>query len=282
MAFNRLDDVLRLLEPHFPAAPRQYAIGKAVEFVVERLNGEDGLGGIYPAMANAVMMFDCLGHAKDDPTMATAKAAIRKLLVREPGRTYCQPCLSPVWDTGLAAHALLETGGAAAERAAKLGLDWLAPKQELDLAALGGVAAGGAAGGWAFRYANPHYPDLDDTAMVAMAMDRADPAAYRNAIDRAAEWLVGMQCKNGGWASFDADNEYSISTISRSPITARCSIRRPRTWRRVASACWRSWAAGSTARRSMPGWPICGGPSSRTVRGSGVGARITSTAPGRC
>ncbi len=209
VGFNRLDDVLRLAEPHFPAGPRQYAIGKAVEFVVERLNGEDGLGGIYPAMANAVMMFDCLGHAKNDPVVVTAKAALRKLLVLEPGRSYCQPCLSPVWDTGLAAHALLETGGEKAERAAMRGLDWLAPKQELNLA--GDWAAwrpGLRPGGWAFQYANPHYPDLDDTAMVAMAMDRADPARYREAIDRAAEWLVGMQCKNGGWAAFDADNEY--------------------------------------------------------------------------
>ncbi len=209
VAFNRLDDVLRLAEPHFPAAPRQYAIGKAVEFVVERLNGDDGLGGIYPAMANAVMMFDCLGHAKDDPVVVTAKSALKKLLVLEPGRTYCQPCLSPVWDTGLAAHALLETGGEQAEQAARRGLDWLVPKQELNLA--GDWASwrpGLRPGGWAFQYANPHYPDLDDTAMVAMAMDRADAARYREAIDRAAEWLVGMQCKNGGWAAFDADNEY--------------------------------------------------------------------------
>ena len=209
VAFNLLDDVLRFIEPYFPATPRHYAIGKAVEFIIERLNGDDGLGGIYPAMANSLMMFECLGHAKDDPVVLTVKAAIRKLLVLEPGRSYCQPCLSPVWDTGLAAHALLETGGDAAEQAARRGLDWLVPRQELNV--VGDWATWRPnlrPGGWAFQYANPHYPDLDDTAMVAMAMDRADPARYRNAVDRAAEWLVGMQCKNGGWAAFDADNEY--------------------------------------------------------------------------
>jgi squalene-hopene/tetraprenyl-beta-curcumene cyclase len=209
VAFNLLDDVLRFLEPYFPATPRHYSIGKAVEFVIERLNGDDGLGGIYPAMANSLMMFECLGHAKNDPAVLTVKAAIRKLLVLEPGRSYCQPCLSPVWDTGLAAHALLETGGGDAERSARRGLDWLVPKQELNVAGDWAVWRPNLRpGGWAFQYANPHYPDLDDTAMVAMAMDRADPARYRNAIDRAAEWLVGMQCKNGGWAAFDADNEY--------------------------------------------------------------------------
>jgi len=160
-------------------------------------------------MANTVMMFDCLGRAKNDPAMVTAKAAIKKLLVLEPGRTYCQPCLSPVWDTGLAAHSLLEMGGEKAVFSARRGLDWLAPKQELTL--VGDWAAWRPnlrPGGWAFQYANPHYPDLDDTAMVAMAMDRVDPTRYREAIDRAAEWLVGMQCRNGGWAAFDADNEY--------------------------------------------------------------------------
>jgi squalene-hopene/tetraprenyl-beta-curcumene cyclase len=207
--FNLLDDVLRFFEPYFPETARHYAISRAVGFVLERLNGDDGLGGIYPAMANALMMFDCLGHASGDPTVLIVKSALKKLLVLTPGRSYCQPCLSPVWDTGLAAHALLETGGAEAEQSAKRGLDWLVPKQELNL--VGDWAAwrpNARPGGWAFQYANPHYPDLDDTAMVAMAMDRADAPRYREAIDRASEWLVGMQCKNGGWAAFDADNEY--------------------------------------------------------------------------
>ena len=206
--FNAVDDVLRLVEPWFPKRTRQRAIDAAVAFVRERLNGDDGLGGIYPAIANATMMFHCLGLAKDHPDAAICRAALRKLLVLEPGRSYCQPCLSPVWDTGLAALALMEAGGA--DDAVRRGLDWLAGKQELSVVGDWAVWRPGVRpGGWPFQYANPHYPDLDDTAMVAIAMDRFDPARYREPVDRAAEWLVGMRCKSGGWAAFDADNEYS-------------------------------------------------------------------------
>ena len=207
--FNALDGVLRVAEPWFPTRWRAIAIDKAVAFVIERLNGEDGLGAIYPAMANTVMMFECLGFPKDDPNLLMAKAALRKLLVLAPGRSYCQPCVSPVWDTGLACHALMEVGGDVAQQAVRRGLDWLAERQILDV--VGDWAAWRPAvrpGGWAFQYANPHYPDVDDTAVVGMALHRFDRARYRVAIDRAAEWIVGMQSRNGGWGAFDVDNAY--------------------------------------------------------------------------
>jgi squalene-hopene/tetraprenyl-beta-curcumene cyclase len=207
--FNALDSVLRVVEPLLPARSRLSAIDKAVAFVVERLNGEDGLGAIYPAMANTVMMFECLGYAKDDPKLVTAKAALRKLLVLEPGRSYCQPCVSPIWDTGLACHALMEAGGEACQAAVRRGLDWLVERQVLDVA--GDWASWRPhvrPGGWAFQYANPHYPDVDDTAVVAMALDRFDRDRYRQPIERAREWIEGMQSRNGGWGAFDADNEY--------------------------------------------------------------------------
>ena len=207
--FNGLDDVLRLAETRMPKGSRARAIDAAVAFVTERLNGEDGLGAIFPAMANAVMMFECLGTAKNDPRLVTAKRAIRKLVTNDPGRRYCQPCVSPVWDTGLAVHALMETGGNAARDAAHRGLDWLVGRQELSVAGDWAAARPGLRpGGWAFQYANPHYPDVDDTAVVAMALDRFDRTAYREPIARAAEWIDGMQSRNGGWGAFDADNEY--------------------------------------------------------------------------
>jgi squalene-hopene/tetraprenyl-beta-curcumene cyclase len=208
-AFARLDRHLRWAEPYFPRSWREGAIARAVAFVKERLNGEDGLGAIYPAMANSVMMFDCLGYPKDHPDLVTAKRSLKKLLVLEPGRSYCQPCVSPVWDTGLVCHALLEAGGPAADAAAARGLDWLVERQILDIK--GDWAEwrpNVRPGGWAFQYANPHYPDVDDTAVVALAMHRHDAARYRNAIDRAAEWIEGMQSRNGGWGAFDADNVY--------------------------------------------------------------------------
>lgn len=211
--FDILDRVLRVLEPAFPKRLRQRAIAKAVDFVGERLNGEDGLGGIYPAMANAVMMYDVLGRPEDDPERSIARASIDKLLVVKEDEAYCQPCLSPVWDTVLSAHALMEAGGAEALDSASAGLAWLRPRQIADVKGDWAVRNRRLApGGWAFQYANPHYPDLDDTAVIAMALDRegrerplVDDEA---AIARARDWIIGLQSKDGGWAAFDADNTY--------------------------------------------------------------------------
>ncbi|HUA53834.1 MAG TPA: squalene--hopene cyclase [Candidatus Sulfotelmatobacter sp.] len=206
--FRGLDAVLRVVEPHFPRRGRARAIERAVAFVTERLNGEDGLGAIYPAMANTVMMFDCLGYPEDHPDLLMAKRAIRKLLVLDPDRTYCQPCLSPVWDTALVCHALMDVGFEGVEPARR-GAAWLARCQVRDVVGDWAVRRPNVRpGGWAFQYANPHYPDVDDTAVVVMALDRIDPVAHREAIQRAAEWVLGLQSKNGGWGSFDADNTY--------------------------------------------------------------------------
>jgi squalene-hopene/tetraprenyl-beta-curcumene cyclase len=210
--FRGVDALLRKLEPYFPKALRRRAIARAQAFVTERLNGEDGLGAIFPAMANSVMMFDVLGLPAYDPPRAVARKSIEKLLAVHAHEAYCQPCVSPVWDTGLACHALLEAGGEAVPRARK-GLDWLKGKQVLELAGDWSVQRPKLRpGGWAFQYANPHYPDVDDTAVVAMAMDREQRlnahSDYAESIARAREWIIGMQSRNGGWGAFDADNSY--------------------------------------------------------------------------
>jgi squalene-hopene/tetraprenyl-beta-curcumene cyclase len=210
--FKHLDSVLRLVQPAFPGALRRRAIQWAVEFVTARLNGEDGLGGIYPAMANTVMMFDTLGYPADHPDAAIAWASVRKLLVIEADRAYCQPCLSPVWDTSLAGHAMAEADSAASPTVADASR-WLREKQVLHVVGDWAAARPGAVpGGWAFQYANPHYPDVDDTAVVGMLLHRhmqsggGDPA-HAEAIARARDWIVGMQCRGGGWGAFDADND---------------------------------------------------------------------------
>jgi squalene-hopene/tetraprenyl-beta-curcumene cyclase len=210
--FRAVDNGLRAAEPLFPKRARARAIDRAVAWVGERLNGEDGLGAIFPAMANSVMMYAALGYREDHPQRAIARKSIEKLLVVHGGEAYCQPCVSPIWDTGLACHALLEAGGERVVAEVKRGLDWLKPQQVLDVK--GDWIARRPdlrPGGWAFQYANPHYPDVDDTAVVAMAMDRMQglgDADYRAAIARAKEWIVGMQSENGAWGAFDADNEY--------------------------------------------------------------------------
>lgn len=209
--FGLLDRVLKTGDRLWPKRLRQRALDRCVAWVGVRLNGVDGLGAIYPAMANSVMMFDCLGIGPDDPRRAVARESIERLLVIGEDEAYCQPCVSPVWDTALAAHAMLEAGGeneAAADRA----LHWLKARQVLTVAGDWAEERPGVRpGGWAFQYKNDHYPDLDDTAVVVMAMDRARARVgeYGEAIDRGVEWTVGLQSREGGWGAFDADNAYT-------------------------------------------------------------------------
>ena len=217
--FRAVDGVLRVTDGLFPKASRERAIDAAVAFVDERLNGEDGLGAIFPAMANAVMMYDVLGYPADHPHRAIARQSLEKLVTVHTEEAYVQPCLSPVWDTSLAAHALLETGDARAEEAARRGLEWLRPLQILDVRG-DWISRREAVrpGGWAFQYANPHYPDVDDTAVVVAAMDRVDKLdntrAYDAPIERAREWVVGMQSSNGGWGAFEPENtQYYLNNI---------------------------------------------------------------------
>ena len=207
--FRGVDIMLRTAEPYLPARLRKRAIDRAVAWVSEHLNGEDGLGAIFPAMANSVMMFDALGHPESDPKRAIARRSIEKLLVRHEPEAYCQPCVSPIWDTALTCHALLEVGGEVPLKQVRKALQWLVPRQILDVR--GDWAARRPdirPGGWAFQYANPHYPDVDDTAVVVMAMERAAPGEFQESVPRAKEWILGMQSRSGGWGAFDADNEY--------------------------------------------------------------------------
>jgi squalene-hopene/tetraprenyl-beta-curcumene cyclase len=237
--FSAIDIILRASEPFFPKRLRAHATAKAVAFIEERLNGEDGLGAIYPPMANTVMMYEVLGFPADYPPRAITRRGIDKLLVIHEDEAYLQPCVSPVWDTALTAHALIEAGGEDAFEPAKQGLDWLIPKQVLDVKGDWAVKRPALRpGGWAFQYNNAHYPDLDDTAVVMMAMDRArrhtGTTDYDVAIDRGREWIEGMQSRDGGFAAFDVDNlEYYLNNIPFSDhgalldpptedVTARC------------------------------------------------------------
>lgn len=232
--FMLVERVLSRVEPRLPQSIRQYSIRRAEKWVLERLNGECGIGAIFPAMVNAYEALALLGYPPDHPNRVQCRNALLGLLVDEGERTWCQPCTSPVWDTVLTSLALQEDATADQEPVQKA-LDWLVDQQILDEPGdwrdkrpdLPG-------GGWAFQYANPHYPDLDDTAAVAWALEQGGEERHQKALDRAANWLAGMQSRNGGFAAFDIDNTYhflneipfadhgALIDPPTSDVTARC------------------------------------------------------------
>ncbi|WP_139558652.1 squalene--hopene cyclase [Methylotetracoccus oryzae] len=203
----------RSLEPLIPRSMRQRATQKALDWFSERLNGVDGLGAIFPAMVNAYEALDYLGVPPEDERRRLAKEALERLLVIDGDRAYCQPCVSPVWDTALTSLALQEANrlDPDAETSAALtrGLQWLASKQVTDAPGDWRVNRPGLeGGGWAFQYENPYYPDVDDSAVVAQAMLQAEDPQFDRTLELATTWIAGMQSKNGGFGAFDADNTH--------------------------------------------------------------------------
>ncbi|GMQ96072.1 MAG: squalene--hopene cyclase [Gammaproteobacteria bacterium] len=233
--FRILDRLGRGLHPLVPRFIRNRALKRAENWTIDRLNGTDGLGAIFPAMANAHEMLAALGYGPDHPYRVMTKEALRRLLVEKAEYAYCQPCVSPVWDTGLACLALQEADDRADHPSVLRGLDWLRPRQLLDeVGDWSQRRPNLRGGGWPFQFGNDHYPDIDDTPVVAWSMLESGQSRYQENIERAAEWICGMQSKNGGYGSFDADNtHYYLNEIPfadhgalldppTSDVTARC------------------------------------------------------------
>lgn len=236
--FLGLDALGRTIDPFIPNRVRQHALQKAQDWFIERLNGEDGLGGIFPAMASAYEAMLLLGMPKDHIQLKTAKKAMEKLLVVREHDAYCQPCLSPVWDTGLAVLALQEADPEYHDEAIKKGLHWLIGKQLGDEPGDWRVRCpsyqGG--GGWAFEFENPHYPDVDDSAVVAFAITQTEGAEFEASAREAARWIDVMQSANGGFGAFDIDNtHYYLNEIPfadhgalldppTADVSARCAM----------------------------------------------------------
>ena len=247
--FLGLDKLGRMTRPLIPKNAHELAIEKARVWIVERLNGEDGLGAIMPAMVGAYESLLLLGYDKNHELVLTARKAIDKLLVINEKDAYCQPCLSPVWDTGLSALALEEVLKAHPPRPPSKGgetlqslsraYDWLKSKQLTDEPGDWRISRpnvkGG--GGWAFQFNNPHYPDVDDTAVVAFAMAESENAKlHDDSIHQATHWIMEMQSKNGGYGAFDVDNTaYYLNEIPfadhgalldppTSDVSARCAM----------------------------------------------------------
>ncbi len=215
--FLGLDMAGRMIDPLIPAKMRRHATRKALDWFVERLNGEDGLGGIFPAMVYAYEAMLVLGMPKQHPHVKMARQAIDKLLVVREHDAYCQPCLSPIWDTSLATLALQEADIQGNDPAIRRALHWMVDRQLGDEPGDWRINRpdyqGG--GGWAFEYENPHYPDVDDSAVVAFSIAQAQPGAavdnqkFADSLHEAARWIEVMQSSNGGFGAFDVDNDHT-------------------------------------------------------------------------
>jgi squalene-hopene/tetraprenyl-beta-curcumene cyclase len=209
-AFLLLDRLGLKLYPLVPRSLRHRAIKKAEDWILERLNGAGGLGAIFPAMVNAYEALGLLGYPLNHPLRLQERQAIDDLLIVDEHCAYCQPCVSPVWDTAWACITLQELGDERSLNALKKAFAWLTERQLLEEPqdwAFNRPAVRG--GGWPFQFINSHYPDLDDTAAVAYGMHRSGDRRFENPVQRAAEWICGMQSRNGGFASFDADNDHT-------------------------------------------------------------------------
>lgn len=210
-AFLMLDRALRLWERLHPAAIHRLARRKAEKWILDHLEYSDGLGAIYPSMMYAVMALDVLGYSPEDPRRKEALRQFERLMVDDGERFFFQPCFSPVWDTAIAAFSLRTAPDrqAARDRSAA----WLLSKEVRRKGDWSIKRPNAEPGGWYFEFRNEHYPDIDDTAMVLLALRHTSAAqseAGQAAIRRAIDWLLAMQSRDGGWAAFDADNDWSI------------------------------------------------------------------------
>jgi squalene-hopene/tetraprenyl-beta-curcumene cyclase len=224
--FLLTDSFLKWWERRGIKAVRRQAVEKARDWMVERLEYSDGLGAIYPSMMYVVMALDALGYSPDDPLRARALNQFNDMIVDDGERFFLQPCFSPVWDTAITSYALAawdedRAGLAAAadwmlDHEIRRKGDWAVKRPDVEPS------------GWAFEYSNEFYPDIDDTAMVLLALRHVsskDRGRQRACHTRALNWLLAMQSKDGGWAAFDADNNWSF--LSQVPFADHNAILDP-------------------------------------------------------
>jgi squalene-hopene/tetraprenyl-beta-curcumene cyclase len=193
------------------ARVRQVAVARAGAWMIERLENSDGLSAILPAMANSILALECLGQKEHRPLLEAQLRHLDGLLIESStGELRMQPCLSPVWDTVLAAYALIHAGVAGQHPVLRRAASWLLGKQ---CRAHGDWARRNPAapGGWYFENRNEFYPDVDDTCMALIVLRHAraheSEQVQQVAIERGLAWMLGMQNADGGFASFDRDND---------------------------------------------------------------------------
>ncbi len=210
--FIHSDKILKLWEQYGFSRIRKIAVRKCEHWMLERIKHSEGLGAIYPPMMYSVMALDVLGYAKDHPLRVEALRQFENLIQENGDRFFFQPCFSPVWDTAIAAYALGEAG-ISATRPLQRAADWLVKNEIRRTGDWSVKRPDTEPSGWAFEFRNDHYPDIDDTAMVMLSFAHArgsNPKAHKACEDRALNWLLAMQSKDGGWAAFDVDNNWEF------------------------------------------------------------------------
>jgi len=214
--FLAADRGLKWADRWLPASWRKRGLAEAHRWMLEHFEDSDGLGAIFPPMIYTIIALECLGYDRDSASMEWAWRHLNDLEIREGGTTRLQPCVSPVWDTAIATIALSDAGEPADDEALERAVAWLLDKE---------LRRGGdwqvrrpdvEPTGWHFQYANGFYPDIDDSAMVLMALLRSPDAGgegrVAGAVKRGVDWLLAMQNRDGGWAAFDVDIDNEVLT----------------------------------------------------------------------
>ncbi len=199
---------------------RAIALKKAEKWMLARMEMTDGLGAIYPSILNSAIALRCQGYSLDDPQVIRALDEFEKLGIEDPGipgvsepAFRMQPCKSPVWDTAYAMFALGEAGVASNDPRLLQAADWMLSKEVRHKGDWSVKAPHVEPGGWYFEFNNEFYPDIDDSAQVLLALNKVENPRERyqyEVTQRAIRWIWAMQCRNGGWASFDKDNTKMI------------------------------------------------------------------------
>jgi squalene-hopene/tetraprenyl-beta-curcumene cyclase len=208
--FFRVDQFLKTYESFPLERLRAKAMAEAEKWLLEHLDGSEGLGAIFPPMVYILIVFRCLGYAEDHPRVKLAHEHLEDFFIQDGDAIRIQPCMSPVWDTGIALHALAEAGMEPESDPTARATEWLLEK-ECRIASDWQVNCPGVEpAGWFFEFENPHYPDVDDTAMVSMALHRVGGPVAQDAVQRGVKWLLAMQNDDGGWAAFDRTKDRPI------------------------------------------------------------------------
>src|SRR5579884_412840 len=204
--FYRADGFIKAVQKRWPRALRDRAIRKAEQWILARTRYSDGLGAIYPSVMYSIMALDVLGYPPDQRDRAEAQNQYERLMRHDGDRFYFQPCTSVVWDTAIAAYALAEDPAFPGEHLNRTA-EWLVSKEVRHKGDWAYRRPKTAPSGWYFQFANEFNPDIDDTAMVLLALSRAREGSA--AAQRGLRWITGMQSRDGGWAAFDADCQWA-------------------------------------------------------------------------